>query len=161
MKPGGGSGLNPEAAAYAPFSKRDVGDSTHPNVADGYGVEGKDSSQTCMPKTATSSEKQVTDEDLEMDIDTLFLSETFSDLSYESIIGVYLANDRDLDATIEMLNDLEILSNEAEGYLPDTLDSGDVPETIDPSTSSAPKQTNASTEASTSTSSPTPNAPSS
>ena len=60
-----------------------------------------------------------------------------------------------------MFQFLQIFSNEAEEYLPDTLDIGDVPETIEPSTSSAPKQTNASTEASTSTSSRAPNAPSS
>ena len=56
-----------------------------------------------------------------------------------------------------MFQFLQIFSNEAEEYLPDTLDIGDVPETIKPSTSSAPKQTNAST----STSSRAPNAPSS
>ncbi|WZZ36932.1 polyadenylate-binding protein-interacting protein 6 [Brassica napus] len=157
MKPGG-SGLNPNAAAYVPVAKRD-GDSakpaaavTHPYVADGYGVQGKGSYQMYMPKTATSSEKKVSEEDLEMDVDIEFLLATFSDLSYESISDVYLANNGDLDATIEMLTQLEIFSNEAEEYLPDTLDIGDVPETIEPSTSSAPKQTNAST----STSSRTP-----
>ncbi|WZY79373.1 hypothetical protein YC2023_025757 [Brassica napus] len=119
MKPGG-SGLNPNAAAYVPISKRD-GDSAKP----------------------AASEKQMSDEDLEMDVDIEFLLATFSDLSYESISDVYLANNGDLDATIEMLTQLEIFSNEAEEYLPDTLDIGDVPETIEPSTSSAPKQTNA------------------
>ncbi|CAN6858882.1 unnamed protein product, partial [Brassica oleracea] len=138
MKPGG-SGLNPNAAAYVPVAKRD-GDSAKPAAA-----------------TATSSEKKMSEEDLEMDVDIEFLLATFSDLSYESISDVYLANNGDLDATIEMLTQLEIFSNEAEEYLPDTLDIGDVPETIEPSTSSAPKQTNTST----STSSRTPNAPSS
>ncbi|CAN7045705.1 unnamed protein product [Brassica rapa subsp. trilocularis] len=133
MKPGG-SGLNPNAAAYVPIAKRD-GDSAKP----------------------AASEKQMSDEDLEMDVDIEFLLATFSDLSYESISDVYLANNGDLDATIEMLTQLEIFSNEAEEYLPDTLDIGDVPETIEPSTSSAPKQTNASA----STSSRAPNAPSS
>ncbi|CAH8310636.1 unnamed protein product [Eruca vesicaria subsp. sativa] len=121
-----------------------------------------------MPKTETASEKQMSDEDLEMDIDIEFLLATFSNLSYESISDVYLANNHDLDATIEMLNQLEIVSlsnelivqflhifsNEAEEYLPDTLNIGDVPETIEFSTSSAPKQKNESTEASAS-----PNAP--
>ncbi|CAH8371814.1 unnamed protein product [Eruca vesicaria subsp. sativa] len=155
----GGSALNPKAAAYVPVSKRD-GDSANHHVQHqpyGYGVQGKGSypcSETYMPKTETASEKQMSDEDLEMDIDIEFLLATFSNLSYESISDVYLANNHDLDATIEMLNQLEIFSNEAEEYLPDTLNIGDVPENIEFSTSSAPKQKNESTEASAS-----PNAP--
>ncbi|KAF3567855.1 hypothetical protein DY000_02011315 [Brassica cretica] len=85
-----------------------------------------------------------------------FLLANFSDLSIESVRDVYLANDGDVDATIEMLTQLEVYSNEAEEYLPlpDTLDLGDVPETIETSTSSAPpKQKNASNEASASSSS--------
>ncbi|CAL9231565.1 unnamed protein product [Arabidopsis halleri] len=100
---------------------------------------------------------QMKDEDLEMDMDIEFLLVTFSDLSHESINDVYLANNCDLDATIEMLNQLEIYSTEAQEYLSDTLDIGDVPETItEPSTSTVSKQKN---EASSSSSSGIRNAP--
>lgn len=85
--------MNPNAAAYVPISKRD-GDSAKP----------------------AASEKQMSDEDLEMDVDIEFLLATFSDLSYESISDVYLANNGDLDATIEMLTQLEVI------HLTSTLD---------------------------------------
>ncbi|XP_022543403.1 polyadenylate-binding protein-interacting protein 6 isoform X1 [Brassica napus] len=169
MKPGG-SALNPHAAAYVPLSKREgasasakpAAASTHhvqyqPYGAYGYGDQG---SQMYMPKTTYSSDKQLRDEDLEMDMEIEYLSATFFDLSHESISDVYLANNGDLDATIEMLNQLEIYSTEAQEYLPDTLDIGDVPETITPSTSSAPEQKKVSNEASaSSTSSGTLKAP--
>ncbi|CAN7024171.1 unnamed protein product [Brassica oleracea var. botrytis] len=159
MKPGGpGSGLNPNAAAYVPLYKRDA-DSAKPAAAAAaatthhvqhqpydYGVQGKGS----------SSGSQMRNDDSEFDME--FLLANFSDLSIESVRDVYLANDGDVDATIEMLTQLEIYSNEAEEYLPlpDTLDIGDAPETIETSTSTSsapPKQKNASNEASASSSS--------
>lgn len=170
MKPGG-SALNPHAAAYIPLSKREAGSSAKPAAAaathhvqyhqpyGAYGYEGMGSfpgSQMYMPKTTTyssSDNKQMRDEDLDMDMEIEYLLATFSALSHESINDVYLANNGDLDATIEMLNQLEIYSTEAQEYLPDTLDIGDVPETIMPSTSSAPEQKNASNEASASSTS--------
>ncbi|KAF8091006.1 hypothetical protein N665_0458s0010 [Sinapis alba] len=180
MKPGG-SALNPHAAAYVPLSKREGGYSANKPAAaaathhvqyqpygasHGYGDQRKGSfpgsQMYTMPKTTYySSENQMRDEDLEMDMDIEFLLATFSDLSHESINDVYLANNGDLDATIEMLNQLEIYSTEAQEYLPDTLDIGDVPETtIKPSTSSAPKQKIVSNEAgASSTSSGNLNAP--
>ncbi|KAJ0248552.1 Polyadenylate-binding protein-interacting protein 6 [Hirschfeldia incana] len=169
MKPGG-SALNPHAAAYIPLSKREGASAkpaatTHHHVqyqpcgaSYGYdGVQGMGSfpgSQMYMPtKTTTtySSDKKMRDEDLEMDMEFEYLLATFSALSQESINDVYLANNGDLDATIEMLNQLEIYSTEAQEYLPDTLDIGDVPETTTPS--SAPEQTIVSNEASSSSTS--------
>ncbi|ESQ32092.1 hypothetical protein EUTSA_v10004997mg [Eutrema salsugineum] len=177
MKPGG-SALNPYAAAYVPLSKREgyLGGEelrsakpvTHqvqhqPYVPHGFGFQGMGSfpgSQMSMPKTSSDmAYKQMRDEDMEMDMDIEYLLVTFPGLSHESINDVYLANSGDLDATIEMLNQLEIYSTEAQEYLPDTLDIGDVPETTEPSTSTAPKQKNAS--GSSSSSSGTPNAPAS
>ncbi|KAJ4877601.1 Polyadenylate-binding protein-interacting protein 6 [Raphanus sativus] len=153
MKPGVGSGLNPNAAAYVPLSKRE-GDSAKPVAAAthhvhhqpyGYGgVQGKGGAY-------------IRDDDDDSEMEMEFLLTSFSGLSDESIRDVYLANNGDLDATIEMLTQLEIFSNEAEEYLPlpDTLGIADVPdETIVPSTSSAPpKQKSASNEASGSSSS--------
>ncbi|EOA19282.1 hypothetical protein CARUB_v10001953mg [Capsella rubella] len=154
MKSGGSSTLNPYAAAYVPLSKRDAsfgggGAAAKPSayhqvqhqqphqVAHGYGVQGMGSypspPQMKMPTKKSPDmvyNHQMKEEDLEMDMDIEFLLVTFSGLSHESINDVYLANNCDLDATIEMLNQLEIYSTEAQEYLPDTLDIGDVPETI-------------------------------
>ncbi|XP_010454894.1 PREDICTED: polyadenylate-binding protein-interacting protein 6-like [Camelina sativa] len=164
MKSGGSSTLNPYAASYVPLSKREgslVGAAAaakpsayhHHQVQQqphqGYGVQGMGGSypspQVSMPKKASDMvyNHQMKDEDLEMDMDIEFLLVTFSGLSHESINDVYLANNCDLDATIEMLNQLEIYSTEAQEYLPDTLDIGDVPETItEPSTSTSSKLKN-------------------
>ncbi|XP_010421411.1 PREDICTED: polyadenylate-binding protein-interacting protein 6-like [Camelina sativa] len=168
MKSGGSSTLNPYAASYVPLSKREGslvggGGAAKPSayhhhqvqqqphhVAQGYGVQGMGGSYpspqvSSLPKKASDMvyNQQMKDEDLEMDMDIEFLLVTFSGLSHESINDVYLANNCDLDATIEMLNQLEIYSTEAQEYLPDTLDIGDVPETItEPSTSTASKLKN-------------------
>ncbi|KAF8099331.1 hypothetical protein N665_0245s0010 [Sinapis alba] len=147
MKPGGGSGLNPNAVAYVPLSKREGDDAAKPVAA--------------AAATHHVQHQPYGDDDSEMEMELEFLLATFSDLSHDSIREVYLANNSDLDETIEMLTQLEIYSNEAEEYLPVTLDIGDVPETIEPLTSSAPpKQKSASNEetaSSSSTSSGTPN----
>ena len=111
MKPGGsgsgsgsGSGLNPNAAAYVPLYIREA-DSAKPAAATthhvqhqpyGYGVQGKES----------SSGSQMRNDDSEFDME--FLLANFSDLSIESVRDVYLANDGDVDATIEMLTQLEV-----------------------------------------------------
>ncbi|CAA7025911.1 unnamed protein product [Microthlaspi erraticum] len=156
MKPGGSSSLNPYAAAYVPLFKREPAtqhvQQHQPQVAaHGYGgVQGTG----CYPGSQMSMPKQMRDEDLEMDMEIEFLLVTFSNLSHESINDVYMANNGDLDATIEMLNQLEIYSSEAQEYLPDTLDIGDVPETTESS-----KTKSAGTEGSASSSSGTPNAP--
>ncbi|CAN8265156.1 unnamed protein product [Cochlearia groenlandica] len=153
MKPGG-SALNPYAAAYVPLSKREgyldksrsTNPATHhvqqqqPYVPRGYGVaQGMGSFQGSQMPNTSSSYKQMKDEelDLDMDMDMEFLLVTFSGLSHESINDVYLANNGDLDATIEMLNQLEIYSSEAQEYLPDTLDIGDFPETTESSLKNA------------------------
>ncbi|CAN6869414.1 unnamed protein product [Brassica oleracea] len=101
----GGSGLNPNAAAYVPLYKREA-DSAKPAAAAathdvqhqpyGYGVQGKGS----FPGS------HMRDDDSEMEME--FLLASFSDLSDESIRDVYLANNGDLDATIEMLTQLEV-----------------------------------------------------
>lgn len=104
MKPGVGSGLNPNAAAYVPLSKRE-GDSAKPVAAAthhvhhqpyGYGgVQGKGGAY-------------IRDDDDDSEMEMEFLLTSFSGLSDESIRDVYLANNGDLDATIEMLTQLEV-----------------------------------------------------
>ncbi|XP_010519927.1 PREDICTED: polyadenylate-binding protein-interacting protein 5 [Tarenaya hassleriana] len=154
--------LNPYAAAYIPLSKRES------NVGDGEFLHAQDpthfaqsqqhhvsvdqreksypSSESLMPnKSSDATYKQMSDEDLEMDMDMEFLMMTFPGLSHESIANVYLANDGDVEATMDMLTLLETHSPETEN-LPDTLDIGDVSET-GPSTSNPSKPKNAAMEA--------------
>ncbi|ESQ41102.1 hypothetical protein EUTSA_v10014836mg [Eutrema salsugineum] len=168
MKPGAFE-LNPDAASYVPLSKRvDISDMdgwVFVNQAT-HVVQGQQISfagvQVSMPKKPSSSEmayKEIRDDDLDMemdiDMDIEYLLVTFSGLSQESVTDVYLANSGDLEATIEMLNQLEIYSNEAQESLPETLDIEDISES-GPSTSKASKQKSV---AAASSSSVTPNAP--
>ncbi|KAJ4872543.1 Polyadenylate-binding protein-interacting protein 6 [Raphanus sativus] len=119
MKPGK-SALNPHAGAYVPLSKEEgcfakpaaaaatLDVQYQPCGAYGYdGVQGMGiflGSQMYTPKTTSSSHnQQMRDEDLDLELDT---EEKFAalldNLSHESIIDAYLANNGDLDATIDM-----------------------------------------------------------
>lgn len=69
-------------------------------------------------------DKQVPDEELEMDVE--YLQMQFPGLSDQSIADVYLANKGDLDATIDMLSQLEFNLDDFPENLPETLDIGDV-----------------------------------
>ncbi|CAE6096234.1 unnamed protein product [Arabidopsis arenosa] len=162
MKPGAFA-LNPHAASYVPISKRmDYGGGDDGLVfAAKSPTQGQQISfsgvEVSMPKKSSEmAYKQIRDDDLDLemdiDMDIEYLLVTFSGLSQESITDVYLANGGDLEATIEMLNQLEIYSTESEENLPETLDIGDISET-GPSTSKATEVAAAST------SSVIPNAP--
>ncbi|KAG2335126.1 hypothetical protein Bca4012_016334 [Brassica carinata] len=152
MKPGGAFALNPNAASYVPLSNR--GD--HADV-EGFLFANPTTQeisfagvQVSMPpeKSSEMAYKQIRDDlDLEMDIDMdiEYLLVTFSGLSQESITDVYLANSGDLEATIEMLTQLEIYSDETQESLPETLDIGDHFES-GPSTSKAAAHKKAATE---------------
>ncbi|GAA0154266.1 hypothetical protein LIER_12298 [Lithospermum erythrorhizon] len=71
------------------------------------------------------SEKQPFDE--EFDMDMTFLQMSFPGISEESLSGVYAVNNRNMDATIDMLNELEVQADFS-AKLPDSLDIGDVSE---------------------------------
>ncbi|KAL5783204.1 hypothetical protein ACOSP7_008233 [Xanthoceras sorbifolium] len=73
----------------------------------------------------SSSSKQTADEEFDMDMEYLQMS--FPGLSDQSLTDVYLANKGDLEATIDMLTQLEFDTESSEN-LPDTLDIGDVSE---------------------------------
>ncbi|KAK3212788.1 hypothetical protein Dsin_017494 [Dipteronia sinensis] len=74
----------------------------------------------------SSSSKRTADEEFDMDMEYLQMS--FPGLSDQSINDVYLANNGDLEATIDMLTQLEFDTMESSEILPDTLDIGDVSE---------------------------------
>lgn len=117
MKPGAFA-LNPHAASYVPLSKRvDCGgdDGLVFEVSPTHILQGQQISFSGVEVPKKSSElayKQIRDDDLDMemdiDMDIEYLLVTFSGLSQESITDVYLANSGDLEATIEMLNQLEV-----------------------------------------------------
>ncbi|PRQ28136.1 hypothetical protein RchiOBHm_Chr6g0312751 [Rosa chinensis] len=64
----------------------------------------------------------------EFDMDLEYLQMAFPGISDQSLADVYLANKGDLEATIDMLNQLEFYTVESSESLPDTLDIGDVSE---------------------------------
>ncbi|KAK6129721.1 hypothetical protein DH2020_036522 [Rehmannia glutinosa] len=68
--------------------------------------------------------------DEEFDMDLAYLQMTFPGISYESLSDVYSASKFDLDAAVDMLNQLEIYPDDSSDKLPDTLDIGDVPESV-------------------------------
>lgn len=119
MKPGAFA-LNPHAASYVPISKRmDYGGGGDDGLmfAAKSPTQGQQISfsgvQVSMPKKSSEmAYKQIRDDDLDLemdiDMDIEYLLVTFSGLSQESITDVYLANGGDLEATIEMLSQLEV-----------------------------------------------------
>ncbi|XVE63565.1 hypothetical protein DITRI_Ditri07aG0030700 [Diplodiscus trichospermus] len=58
-----------------------------------------------MQHLGEMTDKQIMDEEFDMDLE--YLRMVFSGLSNESLLDVYLANNGDLEATIDMLNQLE------------------------------------------------------
>ncbi|KAI3454053.1 hypothetical protein Pfo_010716 [Paulownia fortunei] len=90
--------------------------------------------------------------DEEFDMDLAYLQMTFPGISEESLSDVYLANRCDLDAAVDMLNQLEIYPDDSSDKLPDTLDIGDVPESGSVGELASQKVKNATAEAGASTS---------
>lgn len=125
MKPGV-STLNPYAAAYIPLSKR-AAEPVHNQRFQKASFEGnfhgalEHYSQDVISVKNHSShgsysrssqnvnevvEKQMLDE--EFDIDMEYLQMSFPGLSEQSLADVYLANKGDLEAAVDMLNQLEV-----------------------------------------------------
>ncbi|KAK2983129.1 hypothetical protein RJ640_022601 [Escallonia rubra] len=98
----------------------------------GYGFYGSSSQ-----KPNDMTEKQILDEEYDMDL--AYLQVTFPGVSEESLTDVYAANKGDLEATVDMLNQLELYTGDSFENLPDTLDIGDVPEGGSSSGSLTPK----------------------
>ncbi|KAF8115877.1 hypothetical protein N665_0025s0320 [Sinapis alba] len=156
MKPGGGA-LNPHATSYVPLSKRL---DHHPDHIDMSFLFANPTTHEIISFTEVQAAcKQIRDNELDsememdIDMDIEYLLVTFSGLSQDSITDVYLANTGDLEATIEMLNQLEIYSTEAQENLPETLDVEDICES-GPSTSKGSIQKKVATEVAASSSSP-------
>ncbi|PPD86459.1 hypothetical protein GOBAR_DD16590 [Gossypium barbadense] len=104
-------------------------------VAEGSAVKSHPAHGSLMQNPGEMTDKQIVDEEFDMDLE--YLRMTFPGLSNESLLDVYLANDGDFEATVDMLNQLEFAS--AYQYFtctllshlklfPTTLDIGDVSE---------------------------------
>ncbi|KAK7846690.1 polyadenylate-binding protein-interacting protein 5 [Quercus suber] len=118
------------AASYIPLSKRNANGRTFETAktlgaamslpshhAYGYGSSPQNVNQ--------AADKQMLDE---FDIDLEYLQMSFPGISDQSLTDVYAANRGDLEATVDMLNQLECYTVESSESLPDTLDIGDVSE---------------------------------
>ncbi|KVH08887.1 polyadenylate-binding protein-interacting protein 5 [Cynara cardunculus var. scolymus] len=66
--------------------------------------------------------------DVDHDMNLAYLQMIFSGVSDESLSSVYTANGGDMEATVEMLNQLEVHSGDFSENLPESLDIGDVSE---------------------------------
>ncbi|KAB2023949.1 hypothetical protein ERO13_D06G047900v2 [Gossypium hirsutum] len=95
-------------------------------VAEGSAVKSHPAHGSLMQNPGEMTDKQIVDEEFDMDLE--YLRMTFPGLSNESLLDVYLANDGDFEATVDMLNQLEMHTVESSETLPDTLDIGDVSE---------------------------------
>ncbi|XP_059642279.1 polyadenylate-binding protein-interacting protein 5-like [Cornus florida] len=71
-------------------------------------------------------EKQILDEEFDMGL--AYLQMTFPGISDESLSDVYLANNGDLEATVDMLNHLEMYTVDSDEDIPGSSKSVDVSE---------------------------------
>ncbi|KAL8139230.1 hypothetical protein V2J09_005251 [Rumex salicifolius] len=131
------SALNPYAESYVPISKRNPSSENQDDVAvsdvltSGSTVDSKLKCQKAdNPQgnnTFSSNEVKFTDEEYEMDL--AYLQMSFPGMSDQSLVDVYTVNDGDLEASLEMLSQLEVSVETPDG-LPDALGIGDVPEPL-------------------------------
>nr|GEV04888.1 DnaJ homolog subfamily B member 4 [Tanacetum cinerariifolium] len=150
-----GTSLNPYATAYIPLSRRGAGDESkgyestvvgttaawvgqnqYPEYSQNYdglalpqnrdNVQHKNKSESVFGSSSQSAETAVKDVDYDMNF--VYLQMSFPGISDESLSGVYAANGGDMEATLDMLDQLELYSGDSLENLPDSLDIGDVSE---------------------------------
>ncbi|CAL0327241.1 unnamed protein product [Lupinus luteus] len=165
------SSLNPYAASYVPLSKKEPSRVTFGTEKGSYNHDGRNlfysssSASHNMPgdfqpasnsfgsssqNAALLPDDLFTDED-HIDMDIEFLKMSFPDISVQSLRDIYILNEEDLDAAIDMLDQLEFDDNvDYSGSLPDTLDIGDVSYPAVSADSASSKQKNVAAEANTS-----------
>lgn len=146
------SSLNPYATSYIPLSRRGPTatqetkgyKSTYENTTQNHGAsvvvsEGPESLklknhsgfESAYGSSSSSSAAELAGKqamDIDHDMNLAYLQMTFPGVSDESLSSVYLANRGDMEATVDMLNQLEVHSGDFSENLPDSLDIGDVSE---------------------------------
>ncbi|XP_047329694.1 polyadenylate-binding protein-interacting protein 5-like [Impatiens glandulifera] len=145
MKSGKSSSLNPYAEPYIPLSRRnealkeidynlmgnddlkDVNLNHHQYQQTAALFDGStsESSNRRRRRSAIDDDKETNMEE-EFDMGLTYLEMIFPGISEESLAEVFLANKGDLEATVEMLRQLEMDIDDCCEYLPDSLDIGDV-----------------------------------
>ena len=75
-------------------------------VAEASALKSHPDHGSLMQNPDEMTDKQIMDEEFDMDLE--YLRMTFPGLSNESLLDVYLANNGDLEATVDMLNQLEV-----------------------------------------------------
>ncbi|XWS70814.1 hypothetical protein CRYUN_Cryun03dG0081400 [Craigia yunnanensis] len=93
-------------------------------VAEACALKSHPARGSLMQNLDEMTNTQIMDEKFDMDLEYLRMS--FPGLSNESLLDVYLANNGDLEAAVDMLNQLEMYTVEFSETLPDTLAIGDV-----------------------------------
>ncbi|TYH40201.1 hypothetical protein ES332_D12G230800v1 [Gossypium tomentosum] len=155
------SSLNPCAASYIPLAKREV--SIAKDIKAGNESAWFDPSSRSNASLESAipgiGNHLIMDEEFDMDLE--YLRMMFPDLSNDSVLDVYMANNGDLEATIDMLNQLEMYTVESSDTLPDTLDIGDISESISSANCGTLKLKNVAGETGTSSSGSTESAVSS
>ncbi|KAL3633457.1 hypothetical protein CASFOL_022219 [Castilleja foliolosa] len=119
------------------FGHQPNNSSPHQNVPLNYGQTSAEASNRKDTHAgeffASSSQNHAIPQrfDEEFDMDLAYLQMMFPGISDESLSDVYLASICDLDAAVDMLNQLDQIDlGDSVGKLPDTLDIGDVPESV-------------------------------
>ncbi|KAG4144048.1 hypothetical protein ERO13_D05G011350v2 [Gossypium hirsutum] len=131
------SSLNPYATSYIPLAKREGSIAKDIKAGNESAWFDPSSRSNASLESATPgignhpgemSGEQIMDEEFDMDLQ--YLRMMFPGLSNDSVLDVYMANNGDLEASIDMLNQLEMYTVESSDTLPDTLDISDISESI-------------------------------
>ncbi|KAL5729397.1 hypothetical protein ACHQM5_002362 [Ranunculus cassubicifolius] len=105
------SSLNPNASSYIPLCKQGIGE--------------EDVRQTIPGKAVIDATTANIDEEAS---DLAYLATTFPGVSDQSVAAVYSATGCDLEASVDMIKQLELPAESTTESLPDSLDIGDVAE---------------------------------
>ncbi|KAI7732224.1 hypothetical protein M8C21_006107 [Ambrosia artemisiifolia] len=144
------SSLNPYATSYIPLSRRGTPDASKdydhgtttqyesPRYSENHDAlpeapenlklknhSGFDSYGSSSHSSELAGKQPV---DVDHDMNLSYLQMVFPDVSDESLSSVYTACIGDMEATVEMLTQLELHSGDFTENLPDSLDIGDVSE---------------------------------
>ncbi|XP_065849979.1 polyadenylate-binding protein-interacting protein 6 isoform X2 [Euphorbia lathyris] len=148
----GVSTLNPYAASYVPLFKREVAeksdvlgvaDSSNQTIFFGPATQHEKTSSVNEASALKShssdgfyalssqnsfemTEHQIMEDPFDMHL--VYLQMQFPGISDESLNDVYIANKGDLEATVDMLHQLEFDPFESPEILPESLDIGDIGE---------------------------------
>ncbi|XP_027356891.1 polyadenylate-binding protein-interacting protein 5-like [Abrus precatorius] len=148
---GGGSGKKSRCKAIA--SKKDSKNDESKTQGEGASeVKVEPESGPSSSQNEGDNDNQSMEDDPEMVID--YLKMTFPGISEQSLVDVYNVSGGDLNASIDMLSEIEFDGVDLSGSLPDTLGIGDVSDSVSSPDSASPKRKNSSAEASTSSSNP-------